>query len=133
MTKFKLTASALFTAAALALTTPAAQAELSPSDINALNGKSGFRVLSSDGVVVGVSNGIKINTDRTRMFLRPRGGRVFLPSGGKDIVITVLTSQLTLRGGDLVLDADKQRLRTKAKKSFTDDSSPIEVILLNPR
>ena len=110
-----------------------AQAELSPAEVQAINGKSGLRVLSSDGVVVGTSNGINIDKERTRMFLRSSGGRVFFPSGGKEIIITVLTNQLTLRGNDLVLDADKQRLRNKAKKSFTDDSSPIEVILLSPR
>lgn len=122
----------LFAAASL-LTLPAATAwaDLSPADITALDSARNVRVLSSDGAILGITEGISFQGDRARLFVTPKGGTIFRRTGGKQIVVTTRTNQLTLRGSDLVMDADAQRVRIKANKSFTDDSSPITILLLS--
>ena len=108
-----------------------ALADLSAADINALS--SGFkgRVLASDGAVLGTIDGISISEDRAKLFVLTRGGNIFRRTGGKDIVVTTTPNQLTRQGNDLVMDADTQSVRIKANKSFTDDSAPITILLLD--
>ena len=108
-----------------------AQADLSPADIQAIDGRSGLAVLSSDGALLGRTNGINFTQDRVRLFIIQQPGSLFRGRGGKDIVVTTFTTNVTLRGSNVVLDADAQRLRTKAGGSFTDDSSPLTILLLN--
>lgn len=123
-------AASLLTAAALVLP-GVAQADLSQADIGVLSNNAKPLVLSSDGAVLGTVDGISFSGDRARLFLKTRGGNIFVRTGGKDIVLTTLTDKLTLRGNQLVMDADAQRVRIKANKSFTDDSSPITILLIN--
>lgn len=113
-----------------ALSTGDAKADLSPADIDKLSSNAKGRVLSSDGAILGTIDGISFQGDRARLFVLTRGGNIFRRTGGKDIVVTTQTNKLTLRGTDLVMDADAQRVRIKANKSFTDDSSPITILLL---
>ncbi|WP_299552617.1 hypothetical protein [uncultured Tateyamaria sp.] len=120
----------LFAAAVATLTASGAQADLTPTDIDALSGNAKVRVLSSDGAILGVTDGISFQGDRARLFVLTRGGNIFRRTGGKDIVVTTMTNKLTLKGQDLIMDADAQRVRIKANKSFTDDSSPITILLL---
>ncbi|WP_299140699.1 hypothetical protein [uncultured Tateyamaria sp.] len=122
----------LMTALTLAFTAATtAQADLSPADVDTLNQRVKYPVLASDGSVLGTMDGISFQGDRARIFVRSRGGNIFRRTGGKDIVVTTRTDLLTLRGNQLVMDADTQRVRVKANKSFTDDSSPITILLLN--
>ncbi|WP_299653787.1 hypothetical protein [uncultured Tateyamaria sp.] len=121
----------LMAMALLALPASIAQADLSSADITALSNNSKVRVLSSDGAVLGTGDGISFQGDRARLFLKTRGGNIFRRTGGKDIVVTTLTEQLTLRGNDLIMDANAERIKIRANKSFTDDSSPITVLLIN--
>lgn len=124
----------LFAAVLLALPVQSAHADLTPGDISVIQIQKGLRVLSSDGAVIGVADGISVRNDRARLFLRARGGSIFkVGGGGKDIVVTTYTDKLTLRGNDLVLDANKQKVRNGANMSFTDDSSPIEIVLFGRR
>ncbi|MEL6467045.1 MAG: hypothetical protein AAFQ58_18950 [Pseudomonadota bacterium] len=118
------------TAAALAVP-GAALADLSQADIGVLNNKAKPLVVSSDGAVLGTIDGVSFSGDRARLFVKTRGGNIFARTGGKDIVVTTLTDKLTLRGNQLVMDANAQRVRIKANKSFTDDSSPITILLVN--
>lgn len=121
---------ALLTATAMIL--PAAgQADLSAADITALSSGTKGRVLASDGAILGTIDGFSVSGDRAKLFVLTRGGNIFRRTGGKDIVVTTATDLLTRRGNDLVMDADAQRVRIKANKSFTDDSSPITILLLD--
>lgn len=118
--------------AALMIAVPAtvAQADLSGSEIAAINGKSGIRVFSSDGEFVGQTFGLRINGDRTRLFLLSRSGSTFNLRGGRDVIITTKTDKLSLNGNQLVLDATERRLRTKAWTSGSSDNR-ITIHLLN--
>ena len=109
-----------------------AQADLSAADINALSNGAKGRVLASDGAVLGTIDGVSISGDRAKLFVLTRGGNIFRRTGGKDIVVTTTPAKLTRQGSDLVMDADAQRVRVKANKSFTDDSSPITNLLVGP-
>lgn len=122
---------ALLTAAALALTATTATADLSPADVSTLSQRAKLPVLSSDGAVLGTLDGISFNGDRARLSVRTKGGNIFRRTAGKDIVVTTRAALLTLQGSQLIMDANKQRIQVKANKSFTDDSAPITILLLN--
>ncbi|MEP1963896.1 hypothetical protein [Tateyamaria sp.] len=129
MRPLKRTLSTLTVAALLALPAAVAQAKLSAAEISAIAGKSGIRVLTSDGAYVGTTNGLNIGQDQTRMFLRVFRGSIF--RGRSDsVVVTTITDNLTLRGTDLVLADNKQRVRNKANFSTSDRTRQIEVFLL---
>jgi len=130
MQRFKGFTQPFLAVAVTVFSTVGALADLTPTDINALSGNAKLRVLSSDGAVLGVTDGIRFQGDRVRLFLLTRGGNIFRRTGGKDIVLTTRPDKLTLRGNELIMDADAQRVRVKANKSFTDDSSPITILLL---
>ena len=115
---------------AFILTAFPSQAELSTADAAAIEAKKGLRLLSADGAVIGVADGISVNNDRVYMFLLAKGGSIFaVGGGGKDIVVQTKTDLLTLQGNDLILDASAKLIRNVANMSFTDDSSPIEIVL----
>lgn len=121
----------LVASALMALSAQTARADLTPQDISTIQVQKGLRILSSDGAVIGVADGISVQDDRVRLFLRARGGSIFaVGGGGKDIVVRTYTDNLTLRDNDLVLDANKQRVKNGATMSMTDDSSPIEIVLM---
>lgn len=107
-----------------------AHADLSASDIEAVNGKSGIRVFSADGSFVGITNGISISNDRARLFVVPRSGSLFR-SRGKDIVITADTALVARRGNDLIVEATDQRLRRTAKTPASMSLEPVRIYLLN--
>ena len=124
----------LVAATLLALPVQTAYADLTPQDISTIQVQKAIRLLTSDGAVIGLTDGFSVQNDRARLFLRARGGSIFsVGGGGKDIVVTTYTDKLTLRGDDLVLDATKQSVKNSASMSFTDDSSPIEILLLGRR
>jgi len=115
---------------ALIATSLPSQAELSAADAATIEVKKGLRLLSADGAVIGVADGISVNNDRVYMFLLAKGGSIFaVRAGGKDIVVQTKTDLLTLQGNDLILDASAKLIRNVANMSFTDDSSPIEIVL----
>ncbi|WP_299612254.1 hypothetical protein [uncultured Tateyamaria sp.] len=130
MKRFKTAATTLTAALVMGLSATFAQADLSGSDIAAINGKSGIRVYSSDGEFVGQTFGLRINGERTRLFLLSRSGSTFNLRGGRDVIITTHTDKLTLRGNQLVLDADERRLKVKAHTSGSSDNR-ITIHLLN--
>lgn len=132
MTGFKAPLATLAATALLSVSATFAQADLSPADITAVDGKSGIRVYSSDGDFVGLTNGLRVSGNRTRLFLLPRSGSIFRRRG-RDIIITTTTDQLTLRGSDLVLDASTQRLRVKVQKTASGQTGALTILLLNRR
>ena len=119
-------------ATALALSLPAtlAQADLSPADVSAINGKSGIAVYSSDGEFVGQTFGLRISGDRTRLFLLSRSGSTFNLRGGRDVIITTFTDNLSLDGNRLVVDATERRLKVKAHTSG-GSGNPVTIHLLH--
>lgn len=129
MLAIKKTFSTLAVTVLLAMPAAMAQAQLSSAEISALDGKSGIRVLTSDGRYIGTTNGLNIGQERTRMFLRPLRGSIF-SRGRNNIVVTTLTDKLTLRDGNLVLGDTTQRVRTKANYSASDDTPQVEILLL---
>lgn len=124
MTFLKATAAALM----LSVTATVAAADLSAADIQAIDGKSGIRVFTADGDFLGVSNGIRVGSRNTKLFLFNRSGSVFR-FRGRDVVITTPADQLTLRGNDLVLEASTQRVRNKAQSPASDSAGAITVFL----
>ncbi|WP_299687030.1 hypothetical protein [uncultured Tateyamaria sp.] len=128
MSRLKTAATGIATALFLTLPAGMAAAELSQSDIATITGQSGLRVVTSDGDFVGVSNGVRVGSRHTRLFLFNRTGSVFR-FRGRDVVITTSADQLSLRDGVLVLDATTQRLRNKAQTPASDSSGPITIFL----
>ena len=124
MTFLKATAAALM----MSVTATVAAADLSAADIQAIDGKSGIRVFTADGDFLGVSNGIRVGSRNTKLFLFNRSGSVFR-FRGRDVVITTPADQLTLRGNDLVLEASTQRVRNKAQSPASDSAGAITVFL----
>ncbi|MEM7631182.1 MAG: hypothetical protein AAF227_04070 [Pseudomonadota bacterium] len=124
MTFLKSTATAIL----LSLTATVAAADLSAADIQAVDGKSGIRVYTADGDFVGVSNGIRVDARNTKLFLFNRSGSIFR-FRGRDVVVTTPADQLTLRGNDLILAANTQRVRNKAQKPASDSAGAITVFL----
>ena len=124
MTFLKSTATAIL----LSLTATVAAADLSAADIQAVDGKSGIRVYTADGDFVGVSNGIRVGARNTKLFLFNRSGSIFR-FRGRDVVVTTPADQLTLRGNDLILAANTQRVRNKAQKPASDSAGAITVFL----
>ena len=130
MTRLKTALASIATAAMLSIPATLAQADLSPADIQAVDGKSGIRVYSSDGDFVGLTNGLRVSGERTRLFLLPRSGSIFRLRG-RDVIVTTRTEFLTLRGNDLVLDASTQRLRIKTQSPASDQDGALTILLLN--
>ncbi|WP_299042399.1 hypothetical protein [uncultured Tateyamaria sp.] len=129
MTGFKTALASIATAAMLSVPATVTHADLSPSDIQAINGQSGIRVFSADGDFVGLTNGLRVSGERTRLFLLPRSGSIFRLRG-RDVIITTKTDFLTLRGNDLVLDASTQRLRIKVQTPASDEDGALTILLL---
>ena len=130
MTRLKTALASIATAAMLSIPATLALADLSPADIQAVDGKSGIRVYSSDGDFVGLTNGLRVSGERTRLFLLPRSGSIFRLRG-RDVIVTTRTEFLTLRGNDLVLDASTQRLRIKTQSPASDQDGALTILLLN--
>ena len=123
---------ALATAAALAVPASLAQADLSPAELEQIDGQRGIRVFSSDGAMIGVTRHVRARGDRVRLFLRQSGTRIFA-SRRKDINITIRAAGLTLNGDTLQVAANKQKLRVRSHTSGNSSFEPIEVILLDAR
>ncbi|WP_299042402.1 hypothetical protein [uncultured Tateyamaria sp.] len=130
MTRVSTTVKAIATALVLSLPATLAQANLSPAEVSAINGKSGIRVYSSDGEFVGQTFGLRISGDRTRLFLLSRSGSTFNLRGGRDVVITTFTDNLSLQGNRLVINATERRLKVKSHTSGGSDN-PVTIHLLH--
>ena len=106
---------------ALGLTTVAAQADLTASQAAQVEKLRYAQVLSSDGVLVGLIEGASISGDKASLFLKPASGNI-LRRNGKDIIVRTNTTELTLQDNQIILNANAQRVRTKAKvlKDYDD-------------
>lgn len=106
---------------ALGLTTVAAQADLTASQAAQVEKLRYAQVLSSDGVLVGLIEGASISGDKASLFLKPASGNI-LRRNGKDIIVRTNSTELTLQGNQIILNANAQRVRTKAKvlKDYDD-------------
>ncbi|MEL7132258.1 MAG: hypothetical protein AAGK77_07590 [Pseudomonadota bacterium] len=118
---------ATFATLAFALTAGLAQADLTAAEADQLRQLRGAPVLSSDGALVGRIEGASVSGDRTALFLKPASGDI-LPRNGLEIVIRTNTTEVSLDGNQIILNADRQRVRTKARIK-KDDSDQIVVIL----
>ena len=122
----------LATVLALALVPASmAQADLTQGEIAAIDGQSGIRVFSRDGQLLGITNGVSVRSERTKLFLLARG-QVFRGKGS-DVNITTFTDRLSLRDGAIVVDEDADRIRLRARRNTSDRGSPTSVVLLGRR
>ncbi|WP_299042395.1 hypothetical protein [uncultured Tateyamaria sp.] len=114
---------------ALGLSTIAAQADLTVSEAAQVEKLRYTPVLSSDGALVGLIEGASISGDKASLFLKPASSDI-LRRNGKDIIIRTNTTELTLQGNRIILNANAQRVRTKAKvlKDYDD-----QIIVTLPR
>jgi len=110
----------LFVAGALALAATTAHADLTAAEAQQVEKLRGTPVLSSNGGLVGLIEGASISGDKASLFLKPGSGDI-LRRNGHDIIIRTNTTELTLRGTQVILNADTQRVRTKAKVEKEDD------------
>lgn len=99
---------------ALSLTALTAQADLTANEAAQVKKLRFTPVLSSDGALVGLIEGASISGDKASLFLKPASGDI-LRRNGKEIVIRTNTTELTLQGDKIILNANAQRVRTKAK------------------
>ncbi|APX11702.1 hypothetical protein [Tateyamaria omphalii] len=120
MTSLATVAKRSLVALTLSLAAATAQADLTASEAAQVEKLRGTGVFSSDGALVGLIEGASISGDRAALFLTPGSGDV-LRQRGKDIIIRTNTSELSLRGTQIILNADAQRVRTKAFVQKEDD------------
>ncbi|KIC48553.1 hypothetical protein [Tateyamaria sp. ANG-S1] len=114
MTRFTKSAQRAIATLALSLTAATAHADLTARDAAQVEKLRGTAVISSDGALVGLIEGASISGDRASLFLKPGSGDI-LRRSGKDIIIRTNTTELTLQGTQIILNANAQRVRTKAK------------------
>lgn len=122
-TSIKTTIAAL----ALGIAATASQADLTADEAAQVEKLRGAQVLSSDGALVGLIEGASINGDKASLFLKPASGNV-LRRNGKEITIRTNTTELTLQGNQIILNATKQRVRIKAYVE-KDDNNRVLVTL----
>ena len=102
-------------------------ADLNAAELDLLRQSRNAPVLTSDGVLVGETDGGTVSADKVRLFLDPVPGSVFSRLG-KPIVLNTVPSELALRNGAWILSSDRTRVRTRANFVQTEDA-PITVNL----
>ncbi len=107
-------------ALALGIAATASHADLTAAEAATVEKLRNAQVLSSDGALVGLIEGASISGGRASLFLKPASGDV-LRRNGKEIIIRTNTTELTLQGNQIILNANKQRVQTKAYVRKEDD------------
>ncbi|WP_299552614.1 hypothetical protein [uncultured Tateyamaria sp.] len=116
-------------AGVLAITASTGQADLTATEAAQVEKLRGTPVLSSDGGLVGLIQGASISGDKASLFLKPGSGDI-LRRNGHDIIIRTNTTELTLQGTQIILNANAQRVRTKANVQKEEDD---QVVVQLPR
>lgn len=116
-------------AGVLALVATTGHADLTTAEAAQVEKLRGTPVLSSDGGLVGLIEGASISGDKASLFLKPGSGDI-LRRNGHDIIIRTNTTELTLQGTQVILNANAQRVRTKANVEKEDDD---QVMIHLPR
>ena len=114
-------------AMAVALCAAPAMAQLSSNEITLLKQSRGAQVLSSDGALVGTTEGASITDGKARLFLRASRGSLFSRKG-KPLVLNTPTDDIRLVNGAWVLSSDEQRVKVRANFTQTEDA-PITINL----
>ncbi|MEL7126220.1 MAG: hypothetical protein AAGK30_08315 [Pseudomonadota bacterium] len=114
------------TALIAGLATPA-MADLSATELEQLRQSRNAPVLTSDGALVGETDGGSVGADKVRLFLDPVPGSVFSRIG-KPLILNTAPQDITLIDGAWVLSSDRTRVRTRANFVQTDDA-PITINL----
>lgn len=128
MTALHRTKSTLVAGLLMGVFATASHADLSPADIDRIDGQSGIPVVASDGTPLGTTNGVTIKGERARLFLVTQTGTLFNRLAFNVNIIT-RTDKLTLQNGSIVVDADRTQLRLMGRKSVSEDG-PVEITLL---
>ncbi|WP_299687026.1 hypothetical protein [uncultured Tateyamaria sp.] len=115
------------TVSLLAALTTQASAELSTAERDLLRQSRNAPVLTSDGALVGETDGGSVTADRIRLFLDAVPGSVFSRLG-KPIVLNTNATDITLINDAWVLSSDRLRVRTRANFVQTEDA-PITINL----
>ncbi|MEO1779638.1 MAG: hypothetical protein AAFU63_12700 [Pseudomonadota bacterium] len=116
----------VLTALIAGLATPA-MADLSATELEQLRQSRNAPVLTSDGALVGETDGGSVGADKVRLFLDPVPGSVFSRIG-KPLILNTAPQDITLIDGAWVLSSDRTRVRTRANFVQTDDA-PITINL----
>ncbi|WP_415920809.1 hypothetical protein [Tateyamaria sp. SN6-1] len=102
-------------------------AELSAEERDLLKASRNAPVLTSDGVLIGETDGGSVGSDKVRLFLDPVPGSEFSRLG-KPLVLNTVPDAITLVNGAWVLSSDRQRVRVRANFVQTEDA-PITINL----
>ena len=115
------------TATLIAALAAPALADLSAAELEQLRQSRNAQVLTSDGALVGETDGGSVSADKIRLFLDAVPGSVFSRLG-KPLVLNTVASDITLVNGAWVLSSDRDRVRVRANFVQTEDA-PITIIL----
>ena len=115
------------TAVLIAALTSPALADLSAAELEQLRQSRNAQVLTSDGALVGETDGGSVSTDKVRLFLDAVPGSVFSRLG-KPLILNTVASDITLVNGAWVLSSDRERVRVRANFVQTEDA-PITINL----
>ncbi|MEL7091743.1 MAG: hypothetical protein AAFN94_08420 [Pseudomonadota bacterium] len=115
-------------ALALVLTTSPLWAGLTESQTTLVEKSIGTKVLTSDGAVIGTTNGARISATRARIYVKSNAGSILRPRGATATLIAD-PSTLTLTDAGLVVPVDRQFIRTADGNFFPDDEGALLIVL----
>ena len=117
--------------AALSMAAVPAYADISASEIDTIKTSRSAKILSSDGALLGNLNGIRLmGNGRVRVFISARN-RSIRQLRGREVILTTRQDLLTVKGGNIVVDASRNFIRQRTKKSGSDVGAPADIVLLS--
>ncbi|MEO9515380.1 MAG: hypothetical protein ABJH45_26210 [Paracoccaceae bacterium] len=116
--------------AALSIAAVPAYADISASEIDSIKTSRSAKIISSDGALLGNLNGIRLmGNGRVRVFINARN-RSIRSLRGRQVILTTRQDLLTVKGGNIVVDASRNFIRQRTQKSGSDVSAPADIVLL---
>ncbi|MEP6019101.1 MAG: hypothetical protein ABJ251_11555 [Paracoccaceae bacterium] len=116
--------------AALSIATVPAYADISASEIDSIKTSRSAKIISSDGALLGNLNGIRLmGNGRVRVFINARN-RSIRSLRGRQVILTTRQDLLTVKGGNIVVDASRNFIRQRTQKSGSDVRAPADIVLL---
>ncbi|MEO9895048.1 MAG: hypothetical protein ABJF05_01665 [Paracoccaceae bacterium] len=117
--------------AALSIAAVPAYADISAGEIDTIKTSRSAKILSSDGALLGNLNGIRLmGNGRVRVFISARN-RSIHSLRGREVILTTRQDLLTVKGGNIVVDASRNFIRQRTQKSGSDSSAPADIVLLS--
>ncbi|MEL7163879.1 MAG: hypothetical protein AAGL96_00285 [Pseudomonadota bacterium] len=88
----------------------------------------GTRVLTSDGAIIGKTNGARISQSKARIFIEYTSGAIVRPRGAT-LTLVADPDTLTLTDAGLIVPVDRQYIRTADGNFFPEDEGQILIVL----